>query len=119
MGQTIEEILMSRDTLTFVLQSLGFVINLKKSVLQLSPQMEFLGLIRHLTNDYFHEKIQKIVKHCQELYQNSQTTYFLEEFTYIFFPLEIRVPFFKPEKCVFSKLILWSGTYEVYFSVNF
>ena len=43
MGRT-EEILMSRNTLIFLLQHLGFVINLKKSVLTPSQQIEFLGL---------------------------------------------------------------------------
>ena len=43
-GRTVEEILMSRDTLIFLLQHLGFVINLKKSVLKPSQQIEFLCL---------------------------------------------------------------------------
>ena len=37
-------ILMSRNTLIFLLQHLGFVINLRKSVLTPSQQIEFLGL---------------------------------------------------------------------------
>ena len=42
MGRTLEEILMSRDTLIFLLQHLSFVINLlKKSVLKPSQQIEF------------------------------------------------------------------------------
>ena len=43
MGKTLEEILMSRDKLIFLFQHLGFVINLKKSVLKPSQQIEFLG----------------------------------------------------------------------------
>ena len=46
-------------------------------------------------------------------------THFLEEFTYIFLPLEIKVSFFKPQKCIFSQLISRNGTFEVIFSVNF
>ena len=42
MGRT-EEILMSRNTLIFLLQHLGFLINLKKSVLTPSQQIESLG----------------------------------------------------------------------------
>ena len=34
MGQILEEIMTMRDILIFLLQNLGFVINLKKSVLQ-------------------------------------------------------------------------------------
>ena len=39
MGRTLEEILMSRDTLIFLLQHLGVVINLEKSVLKPSQQI--------------------------------------------------------------------------------
>ena len=41
MGKTLEEILMSQGTLIFLLQHLGFVINLKKSVLKPSQQIVF------------------------------------------------------------------------------
>ena len=46
MSQTLalEELLMSRDTMIFLLTQLGFVINLKKSVLVPVQQIEFLGL---------------------------------------------------------------------------
>ena len=44
MGRTLEENLMSQETLIFLLQHLGFVINLKKSVQKPSEQIEFLGL---------------------------------------------------------------------------
>ena len=44
MRRTLEEVLMSRDTLIFLLQHLGFVINLKKSVMKSPQQIEFLGL---------------------------------------------------------------------------
>ena len=45
MGRTLPEILMATDILIFLLQHLGFVINLKKSVLHPVKQMEFLGLV--------------------------------------------------------------------------
>ena len=35
---------MTRDTLIFLLQQLGFIINLKKSVLSATQKIEFLGL---------------------------------------------------------------------------
>ena len=44
MSQTLEELLMSRDTIIFLLTQLGFVINLKKSILVPVQQIEFLGL---------------------------------------------------------------------------
>ena len=40
-----KEILMVRDTLTFLIQNLSFMINLKKSFLYPVKQIEFLGLI--------------------------------------------------------------------------
>ena len=44
MSQKIEGLNLTRDTLTFLLQQLGFVTNLKKSVLSPTQGMEFLGL---------------------------------------------------------------------------
>ena len=45
MWRMLPEILMVRDTLIFLLQHLGFVINLKKSFLHPVKQIEFLDLI--------------------------------------------------------------------------
>ena len=45
MGRTLPEILMTRDTVVFLLQHLGFVVNLKKSVSHPVKQIEFLGLV--------------------------------------------------------------------------
>ena len=44
MSQTEEELLISRDTVIFLLTHLGFVINLKKSMLNPVQKIEFLGL---------------------------------------------------------------------------
>ena len=44
MRSSLEEIMKSRDTLTFVLQNLAFVINFQKSVLNLFHQIQFLGV---------------------------------------------------------------------------
>ena len=67
MGRT-EEVLMSRDILVFLLQHLGFVINLKKSILKPSQQIEFLGLeidTHIMTLALTEEKIEKIISKCQ------------------------------------------------------
>ena len=45
MGQTMEEILMSRNTTIFLLQHLGFILNMEKSILNPVQKIEFLGLI--------------------------------------------------------------------------
>ena len=44
MSQRIEELLFSRDTVIFLLIHLGFVINLKESMLNPVQKIEFLGL---------------------------------------------------------------------------
>ena len=44
MSQTINFLQIARDTLNFLLQSLGFVINLQKTVLVPLQKIEFLGL---------------------------------------------------------------------------
>ena len=59
---------MSRDILVFLLQHLGFVINLKKSALEPSQQIEFLGLeidTHIMTLALTEEKIEKIILKCQ------------------------------------------------------
>ena len=43
-GHSLEEIVMSRDPVIFLLQHVEFVINLKKSVLTAVQEIEFLGL---------------------------------------------------------------------------
>ena len=43
-SQTIEELLISRDTVIFLPTHLGFVINLKKSMLNSVQKIEFLDL---------------------------------------------------------------------------
>ena len=76
MGRTLEEILMGRDTLIFLLQHLGFVMNLK-SVLKPAPQIEFLGLKRDFDTMALaltEEKIKKVILECQNLLSHSQTT---------------------------------------------
>ena len=44
MSQTINSLEIATDTLIFLLRSLGFVINLQKSVLVPLQKIEFLGL---------------------------------------------------------------------------
>ena len=66
MSQTLEELLMSRDTVFFFLTQLGFLFNLKKPILVLVQQIEFLGLEMKLIlpqKNFFHEIVQ--------MYQNA------------------------------------------------
>ena len=64
------ELLILRDALIFFLQNLSFVINSKKSVLDLCHVLEFLGLeidSQNLRMELPKEKVEKIEKQCQSL----------------------------------------------------
>ena len=57
-------------SLIFLLQSLGFVINLKKSILQPVKQLKFLGLqinTEEMTLFFSEEKLAYIIQQCQEV----------------------------------------------------
>ena len=62
MSQTINCLQIARDTLIFLLQSLGFVINLQKTVLVPLQKIEFLGLeIDSVRNEKLKLKCQKLI----------------------------------------------------------
>ena len=66
-GRTAENVQMYRDTVILLLQELGFMINLKKSVM-----MDFLGMVinsKEMTNSLPKENLQK-VKLCLDLCQS-------------------------------------------------
>ena len=50
MAQTLKEISQAKETLIFLLQNLGFVINFKKSQLTPVKEIEFLGLVINSVN---------------------------------------------------------------------
>ena len=67
MGSTLTEILMAKDTLIFLLQHLGFVINLKKPVLHPVKQIEFLGLVTDTEKTTFalsEKKLKHVSQQC-------------------------------------------------------
>ena len=75
MGQILEEIMTMRDILIFLLQNLGFVINLKKSVLQSAKQLEFLVLqinTEELTMSLSEGKLTHTIEQCQEIYSQTK-----------------------------------------------
>ena len=77
MGRTLEKFLMSQDTLIFLLLHLGFVINLKKSVLKPSQQIESLGLkidTHIMSLALTEEKIGKVTLKFQNLLSHPETT---------------------------------------------
>ena len=74
-GHSLEEIIMIRDTVIFLLQHLGFVINCHKSLLTPVQEIEFLRLtINSVTLELSlnKTKIQKVVSECQNLLNNPQ-----------------------------------------------
>ena len=52
MGQTLEEILIARDTVILLLQNLVFVLNLDKSILSLAQEIELLWVKIKFLNMY-------------------------------------------------------------------
>ena len=77
MGRTLPEILMATDILIFLLQHLGFVINLKKSVLHPVKQMEFLGLVTNaeiMSLALSEKKIKHVPRQFQEAVTPPQTS---------------------------------------------
>ena len=77
MGHSIEEINMCRNTVIFLLQHLGFVINSKKSVLTPVQEIEFLGLKINSVNleiSLTEERIQKVKTKCQNLLKEPATS---------------------------------------------
>ena len=69
-GSTIGETIQARDTALYLLENLGFVINLKKSVLQPSQTMEYLGVIidsTSMTMTLTAEKIQSLTTLGQQV----------------------------------------------------
>ena len=64
-GRTIEETLIARDTANFLLQQLGFVLNLNKSLL--TQRIEFLGVTVDsliMTLSLTEKKVLKVQKQC-------------------------------------------------------
>ena len=74
---SLEEILINQDTVIFLLQHLGFVINCKNSALTPVQEIEFLGLTRNSATielSLNKTKIQKVVSEYQNLLNNPQTS---------------------------------------------
>lgn len=62
-----EEMTPAKDTLIFLLQSLRFSLNIKRSVVQLCEKIEFLGMIvdlKEMTLSLSQEKVTAIIEQC-------------------------------------------------------
>ena len=77
MGQTMEEILISRDTVIFLLQLLGFVLNLEKSILNPVQEIGFLGAAINslkMCLSLLQEKVLRFQSQCQDIRAKGQVT---------------------------------------------
>ena len=71
MSQSIERLLVARDTVILLLQHLGFVINLKKSVMKPLQTIEYLGLVINLiqmTIFLREKKVKGILQECKIMF---------------------------------------------------
>uniref|UniRef100_A0A7M5V2U2 Reverse transcriptase domain-containing protein n=1 Tax=Clytia hemisphaerica TaxID=252671 RepID=A0A7M5V2U2_9CNID len=74
-ASTPEELRQMRDTTIFLLQSLGFLINVKKSVFEPTQKIEFLGMIIDsikMTLSLPEEKVVAIKKQCSEMLEKEK-----------------------------------------------
>ena len=77
MGADLAEILMARDSVLAVLQSLGFIINLAKSVLDPTNRIEFLGFIADSINMTLvipEKKVTSLVSLCTKTLEEESLT---------------------------------------------
>ena len=77
MAQTLKEISQTKETLIFLLQNLGFLINFKKSQLTPVKEIEFLGLVINSVNMMLalpQEKVLDIQNKCAQLIASPKTT---------------------------------------------
>ena len=77
MCQSVEKMLLARDTLLFLLQHLGFVINQTKSQLTPVQKIEFLGMEINsldMTLNLPQQKVNSLIKQCQVVQENPRIT---------------------------------------------
>ena len=77
MASSLEDLLMARDTLIFILQHLGFLINIKKFYKKPTSTLEFLGVIvdsGEITLSLPKEKLLKVRTHYQEMLEKGKVT---------------------------------------------
>ena len=75
-GQTTEENLISIDTTIYLLQRVGFILNMEKLILNPVQEIEFLGLTVTSVNTTLslpEQKVKRIQDQCQDLYVKGST----------------------------------------------
>ena len=77
LGRSIKDVLIAIDMVIFLLQHLGFVINLIKSILTPSQKIEFLGLLVDSLNislSLTPEKLMKVTSQRLEIYKTEKVS---------------------------------------------
>ena len=77
MASSLDDLLMARDTLISIPQHLGFLINTKRSYLEPTSTLEFLGVIvdsGEMTLSLPKEKLFKVQNHYQEILEKGKVT---------------------------------------------
>ena len=80
MSQSIESFLVAKDTLIFLPQHLGLVINLKKSVIEPVQTIEYLGLVIksiRMALSLADEKVKGILQECKIIFSMKEKTLLL------------------------------------------
>ena len=95
----IQQAHMSSDEVICLLQNLGFIINIKKSILHSCHKIEFLGMETvsiKMTLSLTAEKVQKVVKTRQSILRSHPTT--LLELTRVIGLLSFTIQAVEPQK---------------------
>ena len=77
MGRTMEEIITHRDSVIFLLENLGFVINWEKSILTPVREIDFLGITinsQSMTMTVSQEKVDKLISLCQKVLSSKEVS---------------------------------------------
>ena len=77
MARSVQELIFHRDTVIYLLHNLGFVLNLKKSVLEPSQKTEFLGMVidsMKMEISLPHKKLVKLMSQCKQLAESKEIT---------------------------------------------
>ena len=71
MSESIEKLLVARDTVIFLLQNLGFVKTLKRSFMEPVQTIEYLGIVINsirMTLSLTEEKLKEILQECKTIF---------------------------------------------------
>ena len=77
MARSVQELIFHRDTVIYLLQNLGFVLNFKKSVLEPSQKIEFLGMFldsMKMEITLPQEKLVKLTPQCKQVAECKEIT---------------------------------------------